>query len=193
VRDVVSSHSLIEVIRSTNRSMQLDLTESPEDVEELDIGNVQRGRDQLCAQILEEAAPLMESVGVRLLDVRIKRLRYVESVLQEVYSRMVSERERIAARYLSEGKGERAKIQGDLERDLKRIESEAFRDAERIRGEADATAAGIYAEAYEQDPEFYGFVKTLDTYREALGSDVTVLLSSQSELFRFLKGELLPE
>jgi len=194
VRDVVSSHPLIEVVRTTDREMARDLSEvqdsdtgrsgAPEDL------HVAVGREGMAALILESARASAAELGIELIDVRVKRINYVDRVLQDVYERMISERERIAARYRSEGEGERSTILGQLDRELKSITSEAFRRAEEVRGQADAEAAGIYAEAYEQDPEFYAFTKTLETYETALANgDVTLVLSAESELFRWLRGE----
>ncbi len=187
VRNAVSGKPLIEVVRSSNREMVQDLQDVG-DQEQAEIGTVLAGRDQIARDITAAAAPETRKWGIELLDVRVKRVIYVDSVLREIYARMISERQRIAARERAEGKAERAKILGRLERDLSEVTSEAFRKAEQIRGEADATAARTYSEAYSQDPEFYEFLRTLETYRKALASDdVTLVLSSESDLFQYLK------
>ena len=129
----------------------------------------------------------MPQFGIELVDVRFKHIDYVEEVRSDVYERMISERNRIAERSRSEGQGRAAEIRGQRERDLLAIRSEAFKVAEETRGKADAEATGIYARAYGKDPDFYQFMKTLETYRSSLGNDVTVLLSSDSEFLNFLK------
>jgi membrane protease subunit HflC len=104
---------------------------------------------------------------------------------------MKSERYRIAERFRSEGQGEASKINGEKERDLKMIQSEAYRKAEEIRGKADARAAAIYAGAYDQSAasrSFYGFMKSMETFRLTFDSTTTIILSTDSELYRYLNG-----
>ena len=142
-------------------------------------------------QIFDKAAEKLAGFGIELLDVRFKRINYNETVRQRIYERMVSERQQIAERFRSEGAGEAAKIMGKKERDLQEIESEAYKSVQEIYGEADAKASAIYAEAYDQSPkssEFYSFLKTLETYREVLSSDMSLILTTDSPLFRLLKS-----
>ncbi len=189
VKDTVSSQALIDVVRTSNRAMQLDVDTVDEEKPE----NVTAGRHDLMGRITTEAAARLRPLGIDLLDVRITRVNFVDRVLQDVYRRMVSERQRIAERFRSEGQGERARILGQLERDQKKILSEAFRDAEKTRGDADATAARTYAEAYQKNPDFYAFVKSLDTLRIALGSGETIaVLSTSGELLKWLDGTAIP-
>jgi len=101
---------------------------------------------------------------------------------------MIAERKRIASKYRSEGDGKSAEISGQKERELKRIVSEAYRKAQEIKGKADAEATKIYAQAYNVDPEFYQFLKTLETYRAALEKDTWLILSTDSEFFKYLKS-----
>jgi membrane protease subunit HflC len=191
-RNVVARHDLIEVVRS-----QKDRTpERDETLEEFGttvgvLPPIQFGRLQLEDEIFAAAVPKVKLWGIELLDVRVKRLNYKSDVITKIYERMISERMQIAERFRSEGAGEAAKIDGRREKDLREIESQAYREVEEIRGKADAAASEIYAGAYAASPaaaDFYTFLKTLDTYREALGSDTTVVLTTDSDLFRLLKS-----
>jgi membrane protease subunit HflC len=130
----------------------------------------------------------MAKFGIELVDVKIKGLNYVEEVKQSVYSRMIAERRQIAEKYRSEGQGEARKIEGDMEKDMKQITSEAYKTPEEIKGKADGEAAFIYAKAFGNDPEFYSFLKTLDTYKESIGKDSSLILSTDSEFLKYFKG-----
>lgn len=185
VKDTVSSNVLIDVVRTSNRTMLLDVDTLDEEKPD----NVTAGRHDLMAHITKEAAVRLRPLGIEILDVRITRVNFVDKVLQDVYRRMISERQRIAERFRSEGQGERARILGELEREQKRVLSEAFRDAEKTRGDADAAAARTYADAYQRNAEFYSFVKSLETLKGALaGGETTALLSTGGDLLRFLQG-----
>ncbi|MGA0038291.1 MAG: protease modulator HflC [Pirellulales bacterium] len=193
-RNVVARHDLIEVVRSEkDREPVRDET-----LEEFEFGTtvgvlppINFGRIRLEQEIRDAAMPKVKLWGIELLDVRIKRINYKSDVITKIYERMISEREQIAERFRSEGAGEAAKIDGRREKDLREIQSQAYREVEEIQGKADAEASEIYANAYNTSPaaaEFYGFLKTLDMYREALGSDTTVVLTTDSDLFRLLKS-----
>lgn len=191
VKDTISSTALIDVVRSTSRAMAVDTEPGAgaggEGFEEA-AENVTVGRPKLLAHVTEEAAKRLTPLGIELLDVRVTRVNFVDKVLQDVYRRMVSERQRIAERFRSEGQGERARILGSLEKEQKRITSEAFRDAEKTRGEADAKAAAIYSEAYSKDPDFYAFVRSLETLEAAVADGTTTaLLSTKGALFNLLR------
>lgn len=191
VKDTISSTALIDVVRSTSRTMAVDTEPgrgaAGEGFEEA-VENVTVGRPKLLEHVTDEAAKRLTPLGIELLDVRVTRVNFVDKVLQDVYRRMVSERQRIAERFRSEGQGERARVLGQLEKEQKRITSEAFRDAEKTRGEADAKAAAIYAEAYSKDPDFYAFVRSLETLETALAEGTTtVLLSTKGGLFDLLR------
>ncbi|MDM8515230.1 protease modulator HflC [Desulfobacterales bacterium HSG16] len=192
VRNFITSNSLIEAVRSTDR--KLDITEAGlEDLQkEQHSYEVKMGREKITQGILEQARPKLSPFGIELVDVKIKRINYVESVREKVYERMIAERRQIAEKFRSEGKGEASKIIGDKDRDLKKIFSESYRKAQEIKGEADALAAKIYAKAYNVDPDFYSFVRTLKIYREALDKDSQLVLSTDSEIFKFLKGNYKP-
>ncbi len=152
------------------------------------IPKISTGREKIAKIILENSSKSTPEVGVELKDVRIKRVNYVEEVQRKVFDRMIAERQRIAAKYRSEGDGRSAEIRGEKERELKKIQSEAYRKAQEIKGKADAEATRIYALAYNLDPEFYQFTKTLDTYRESLDKETWLLLSTESEFLKYLRS-----
>ncbi len=191
VRNAIARHDLVELIRSTNREPQIseDLTagEQAETFLQIEIG-----REQITRSILEVAAHRTAELGIELLDWRFKRINYVEEVRRKIFERMISERQRVAERYRSEGQGEASKIFGDKERDLKKIQSEAYRTAQEIIGEADAEAAVIYASAYNQSQEsreFYQFIKTMETYKTALTEKDWLILSTKGDFFKFIESQ----
>jgi membrane protease subunit HflC len=149
---------------------------------------IQVGREKITRGIMEQAQPKLAQFGIELVDVKIKRINYVEEVRKSVYGRMIAERKQIAEKFRSEGKGEAQKILGDKEKDLQQITSEAYRKAQEIKGKADAEATKIYAAAYGLDPEFYSFVQTLEVYKDSLDKDSSVVLSTDSEFLKYLKG-----
>ncbi|NVL92595.1 MAG: protease modulator HflC [Desulfobacterales bacterium] len=188
VRNFVTSYSLIETVRMTNRELDIR-EEGVDEVKEISpLGEVKTGRAKITKGIMEQAQPKLAEFGIELVDVKIKRLNYVEQVQKSVYARMIAERKQIAEKFRSEGKGEARKIEGDKEREMKRITSEAYRTAQEIKGKADAEATRIYAEAYGQDPDFYSFTNTLDIYKKTLDKDSTLVLSTDSEFFKYMKG-----
>jgi membrane protease subunit HflC len=202
-RDIVSSHLLIQTVRTFARELPPD--ESDEDSDEQravsaakpdaavlptakDVAPEERlGRDKLTELMVKRARANLSNLGIELIDIRIKGVNYVREVEQRVYERMISERRRIAARFRSEGDGASAKIRGEKERELDRIRSEAYRKAQETIGKADAEAARIYAEAYGQDPEFYAFYQTLDAYRQTLQKNASLLVTTGSDFYRYLK------
>lgn len=188
-RDFIASHNLEEVVRTSNR------TPIPSGVLGEAVGDtlvsIEVGREKIQKMILESANKQTADLGIVILDLKIKRINYVAEVQEQVYQRMKSERIRIADQFRSEGQGEASKINGEKERDLQTIQSEAFRKAEEIMGRADARAAAIYAGAYDKSPaarELYGFVKSMETFEKSLDKETQIILSTKSELFRFLKG-----
>lgn len=197
-RNAVAKHELIEIIRTTKDRVPLRDTLLTETEREQDIGSlvpIQKGRMLVEQEIFSAAAEKVRVFGIELLDIRFKRINYNESVRPKIYDRMISERRQIAERFLSEGNGEAARIRGNRVRDLNKIRSEAYRQVEEIRGVADAKAAEIYAEAYNQSPqavEFYEFTRTMQAYKSIIVENTTLVLSTSSELFKFLKG-MTPE
>jgi membrane protease subunit HflC len=188
VRNQISNQLLIDAIRTSNRPMAMMLKLEGEQSSE--VTEVLVGRDEITARILERASPAAREYGMELVDIRIKRINYVEQVRTAVYERMIVERKRIAAKYRSEGEGEMMEIQGKKEKEEKQILSEAYRQSQEIMGKADAEAIKIYAEAYSKDPEFYSFLKTLESYEENLQKSSTVILSTDSEYLKYLNTPL---
>jgi regulator of protease activity HflC (stomatin/prohibitin superfamily) len=148
---------------------------------------IARGREEITRTILTEARKIIPQYGIELVDVRIKRLDYVESVRKKVYERMISERKRIAAQFRSEGEGRSAEILGEMERELRQIRSMAYRKVQEIRGQGDAEATRIYGQAYNRDPEFYSFLRTLESYKEGAKSNSLLVLTTDSDFYRYLK------
>jgi len=186
-RNAIAKFDLIEVVRSTNREFELTEESTILELSEM-ITKIEVGREKVAQIILEAASKITPQFGVELRDVRIKRINYVDEVQQKVFDRMIAERKRIASKYRSEGDGKSAEIRGQKEKELKRIQSEAYRKAQEIKGKADAEATRIYAQAYSVDAEFYQFLKTLETYRTSLDSETWLVLSTDSEFLKFLKG-----
>lgn len=193
-RNAVAKHELIEIIRTTKDRVPLRDTLLTEAEREQDIGSlvpISKGRKLVEDEIFAAAAEKVRVFGIELLDIRFKRINYNESVRPKIYDRMISERRQIAERFLSEGNGEAARIRGNRVRDLNKIQSEAYRQVEEIRGVADAKATEIYARAYNQSPEsvvFYEFTRTMQAYKVMISENTTIVLSTDSDLFKFLKG-----
>jgi membrane protease subunit HflC len=192
-RNTIAKHELIEVIRTTKDRVP----QQSDDIVEADLTGtvgtlpaISRGRTALEAEIFAKSREKLAEFGIELLDVRFKRVNYNQSVVSRIYDRMTSERRQIAERFRSEGAGEAAKIMGRMEKDLKKIESETYKTVQTIKGEADAEATRIYAAAYNQSAEsveFYQFSRTMELYPEILGGKSTVILSTNSDLFKYLK------
>lgn len=190
VRDAISSTNLPQIVRSSSWAGDLDAEDLAVEVEQTPApDSAAMGREELEREILTEAMRGMGQYGIELVDVRIKRVNYVTSVENRVFDRMISERQRVAQQFRSEGEGEASRIKGETQRDMAQIRSMAQRDAEIIRGQADAEATRIYAEAYGRDPEFYSFLRTLESYRKSLGQGTTLMLSGDSAYFEFLRGD----
>jgi membrane protease subunit HflC len=196
-RNAVAKHELIEIVRTTRDRVPLRdalLTQAESDMGAL--VPIHKGRVQVEREIFAAAAEKVRVFGIELLDIRFKRINYNKSVRPKIYDRMISERRQIAERFLSEGNGEAARIRGNRVRELNRIQSEAYRQVEEIRGVADAKATEIYARAYNQSPEaaeFYEFTRTMRSYKSIIAANTTLLLSTDSDLFKFLKGMSPPD
>jgi len=187
VRNLITENKLIETVRKTNR--ELDIWEiGLEDIKERTSYEIKTGREEITNKILKQAQPKLQKFGILIVDVKIKRINYVEQVRNSVYGRMIAERKQIAEKFRSEGKGEARKILGEKERDLKKITSEAYRKSQIIKGKADAESTKLYAESFGIDSEFYSFTKTLEIYNEALDKETSMVLSTDSDLFKYLKG-----
>jgi len=215
-RDVVSSHDLIQVVRNFQRVLEVPReaesngsnatpsqdkapapVDSPKETNEAAPVPVQSdaeleerlGREELSLLMAKRAREIVPNLGIELVDVNIKRINYVREVEERVYERMISERKRIAAQFRSEGDGASARIRGEMERELDRIQSGAYRKAQEIIGQGDAEAARIYAESYGANPEFYSFVQTLETYKQTMQGNANLLLTTDSDFYRYLKGD----
>ncbi len=184
-RNSVARYDLIELVRSSNRDPDDVLVESEEEATILD--EIEMGRQAIAAEILERASVSVADLGIELLDLRLKRINYVEEVQQDVFARMIAERQRIAEEFRSEGQGEAARIGGERERDLAKIQSEAYRTAEELRGVADAEATQIYAEAYNRDADFYAFTKSMETYELTMDPTTIFILGTDNELLKYLE------
>ena len=193
-RNAVAKHELIEIIRTTKDRIPLRdsmLTGAQQDLKMGSLVPINKGRKLVEAEIFSAAAEKVKVFGIELLDIRFKRINYNQSVRPKIYDRMISERRQIAERFLSEGNGEAARIRGNRIRDLNKIQSEAYREVEEIRGVADAKATEVYAEAYNQSAEsveFYEFTRTMQSYQDILADKTTIVLSTDSDLFKYLKG-----
>lgn len=193
-RNAIAKHELIEIIRTTKDRVPLRDPFLTDAERKLDMGAlvpIQKGRKLVEEEIFAAAAEKVRVFGIELLDIRFKRINYNDSVRPKIYDRMISERRQIAERFLSEGNGEAARIRGNRVRDLNKIQSEAYRQVEEIRGVADAKATEIYAKAYNQSAEavaFYEFTRTMDSYKSTIADNTTLVLTTDSDMFKFLKG-----
>jgi len=185
-RNAVANHDLIEIVRTSNRT-PTDTTLSPQEEQEI-LAPIETGREQITREILLAATAAVADYGIELLDLQFKRINYVAEVQQDVFARMIAERQRIAEEFRSEGQGESARIQGERERDLAQIQSEAFRTSEELRGTADAEATQIYADAYNRDSGFYTFTKSLETYENTMDPNTYFILGTDSPLMQFIEG-----
>ena len=187
-RNAIANHKLVELVRTTNRTpMTSEDLLAGEVVTEL--AKIKDGREKITRTILEASAPRVLELGIELLDLRLKRINYVEEVQQKIFERMITERLRIADKFRSEGQGQASKILGDKGRELKKIQSGAYKTAQEIMGKADAEATAIYAEAYnknQESREFYRFLKTMETYQNTLSEKDWLILSTKGDFFKYL-------
>lgn len=189
-RNAIASHDLVELVRTTNREPELDTLIMDMSEEEL-LERIEIGRERIQEVILSTANERAKDLGIEILDFRLKSINYVGDVQQRVYERMISERNRIAEMFRSEGQGEAFRIAGEKDRELFLIYSEAERQAQEIRGRADARAASIYASAYNrsaQARDLYDFMKTMETYVNTFDENTTIVLSTRSDFYKYLMG-----
>ena len=184
VRDLVTKNNLIEVIRSSDWKKIYLIGSEKAETEEV----VLIGRDRFSELVLQSIKDVTLEYGIELLDILIKRVNYTDTVREKVYERMISERKRIAAKKRSEGEGQKAEILGTVERELNNITSEAYEKAQTIRGQADAVATRIYGQTFSQDPEFYAFFISLDSYRKTMGKNSRLIIDTNTDLYKYLKG-----
>ncbi|MBC8420928.1 MAG: protease modulator HflC [Desulfobacterales bacterium] len=188
VRNFITSYPLIEMVRNTNRKLDTFEVGVGHTQDERTLGEITMGRGKITQGILQQAQPKLKDFGIELVDVQIKRLNYVEQVRTSVYARMIAERKQIAQKFRSEGEGEARIIEGNQEKEMKRITSEAYKTAQETMGKADAESTMIYAKAYEKDPGFYSFTKSLDVYESTMDKESSLLLSTDSDFLKFFKG-----
>ncbi len=186
-RVTAARYDLIELVRSSNREMDLT-TSGGSDESSADDYTMQIGREVISEMILKEIKSIVPKWGIELVDFQIKRLNYVNDVRQKVYERMISERKRIAEQYRSEGQGKKAEIVGRTQKELEKIRSEAYRKSEEIKGKADGEATRIYAEVYSRDPGLYKFLKNLESMKKTVSDKNTLVISTDSEFYEILKG-----
>jgi len=187
MRNLITSYPLVESVRNTDRPM--DTFESVVDENRKRVQyKINLGRDEITKRIVTQARSKLAQFGIELVDVKIKRINYIENVRQAVYNRMIAERNQIAEKYRAEGMGEASNIRGEKQKELQVIKSQAYKDSQTIKGKADATATKIYADAYSKDPEFYAFVKTMEVYKETLRKDTSLVLSTNSDFMKYFKG-----
>ena len=184
-RNAVARNDLVQVVRTSNRQPDASLLDEEETgvLEE-----ITTGRTAITRAIVATAAPRLLELGIELIDFQLKRINYVDEVQRDVFARMIAERNRVAERYRSEGEGEAARIGGEKERELQRIQSEAYRSAQENRGAADAEATRIYAAAYNLDPGFYAFLKSMETFEATIDADTTLILTTEGDLLQYLNG-----
>jgi len=186
-RNAIAAHDLVELIRTSNRDPISDGVIA--DIVNDSLETIEVGREKIQEDIQQLANQRASDLGIAILDFKFKRINYVEEVRRTVYDRMISERNRIADKFRSEGQGEASRINGEKELELNRIQSEAFREAEEIRGKADAEAAAIYNAAYNRNSaarELYSFVKSMETYRQTMDEETSIIISTDSEFYKYL-------
>jgi len=188
MRNLITSYPLVESVRNSDRPMDTFESVSGESKKRVHQYKIDLGRDEITKQIINQARPKLSPFGIELMDVKIKRINYIESVRRAVYDRMIAERNQIAEKYRAEGKGEASNIRGEKQKELQTIRSQAYKDAQKIKGVADAKATLIYANAYGVDPDFYVFLKTMQVYKATMNKDSTLILSTDSDFMKYFKG-----
>ncbi len=189
MRNLITSYPLVETVRNTDRPMDtFDIANSDENKNRQVRYTVDLGRDEITRRIVAQSRKKLDEFGIELVDMKIKRVNYIDSVRRSVYDRMIAERNQIAEKFRAEGKGEASNIRGEKEKELQKIKSEAYRTAQETKGEADAKATQIYASAYGVDPDFYAFQKTMEVYKKSLSRDSSLILSTDSDLMKYMKG-----
>lgn len=197
-RDVISNNNLVEAVRNTNqildqvkelkkRMKNVDKEKVVEEEFSGEIGKILVGREELSQIIAKESDKELREFGISIIDVQLRRISYERSVEGKVYERMISERQRIAEKIRSIGKGEKAKIEGRLSRDLQKIESEAYKKAQLIKGAGEAKSIAIYAKSFSRDPKFYEFIKSMEAYKSSISSETNLILSNDTEFFKYMK------
>jgi membrane protease subunit HflC len=188
VEDEISTTRLIEVVRNERLALEERVKKQLKTVEEEEAksAKIRYGRQELVRSIEEQAAEeLMERFGVKLVDVLLTRINYTSSVRKQVYDRMISERERIAARYRAQGEKARRTILGEVQRRKDELLSNAERRVQEILGRAEARSITIQAEAHQRAPGFYQFMRSLETYETSMDTQSTLILSDENQLLQY--------
>ena len=196
-RNVISQNRMSEIVRSSNLINESKAEEESIDEDTMEINNlinadttneiVTKGRSELCKQMVEKARKEIADYGIELIDIVPRQVKYSDELNESVYNRMIKDRNQVAQAYRSRGEGKKAEWLGKLENEKRSIASEAYRKSEEIKGNADAEAAAIYAQAYNKDPEFYTFWKSMESYKNNL-KDYPATLSTSMDYFDYLYG-----
>ena len=187
VKNIATTYSFMEILRSTPRELKYTTDELAKAEAERNI-TIQTGRNTIVEEILARVRTDIENeYGIAVVGLGIKHLNYVREVVPKIHERMRAERDRIANLYESEGRELEAKIVGETTKELEEIESEGKKQATILRGKADAEALRIYAEAYGEDPEFYAFLRSLETLKSSMDDRVRLVLGTSGPLFRYFK------
>jgi membrane protease subunit HflC len=191
VRDEIANRTMVEIVRSSSRVMVIqDVESSSVNVNNkvLDDSSGKGARLEILESILESVSKrLLElKMGIEILDVQLKRINYTSQVQEQVFKRMISGQNQIAEKYRAQGQGKKQEILGMQVQRKKEIISGAYLESQKIKGEADASATRIYADSYGKSPEFYNFIKTLETYSNTLDSSTQFILSTDNHYLKYL-------
>ena len=191
VRDEIANRTMVEIVRSSERVMVIqDVESSSVNVNNkvIEDFSAKGARLEIVESILESVSKrlLDLKMGIEILDVQLKRINYTRQVQEQVFNRMISGQNQIAEKYRAQGQGKKQEILGMQVQRKKEIISGAYLESQKIKGEADANATRIYADAYGKSPEFYNFIKTLDTYSNTLDSSTQFILSTDNHYLKYL-------
>ena len=192
VRDEIANRTMVEIVRSSNRVMVVqDVESSSVNVNDkvIDDRSAKGARLAIIDSIFKSVSNRLVdlNMGIEILDVQLKRINYTRQVQEQVFNRMISGQNQIAEKYRAQGQGKKQEILGMQVQRKKEIISGAYLESQKIKGEADANATRIYADAYGKSPEFYNFIKTLDTYSNTLDSSTQFILSTDNHYLKYLK------
>ena len=191
VRDEIANRTMVEIVRSSDRVMVIqDVESSSVNVNNkvIEDSSAKGARLDIVESILESVSKrlLDLNMGIEILDVQLKRINYTRQVQEQVFNRMISGQNQIAEKYRAQGQGKKQEILGMQVQRKKEIISGAYLESQKIKGEADANATRIYADAYGKSPEFYNFIKTLETYSNTLDSSTQFILSTDNHYLKYL-------
>jgi len=195
VEDLISETLLIEVVRDEDLGLDEEVEElleavdeAPEEIDEVAVEEIRYGRGELLHRIEQDKAEhLLEEYGIQLVDVLFTRVNYPENVRENVFDRMKAERNRVARQYESEGEEIIIEVEGEISERKDELISDGRRQAEEIRGRAERQAISIWAEAYQRDPEFFRFMRSLEAYEEGFDAGTAFLLSDGNRLLQLMQ------